>query len=91
MVKDIKNTDAVAHKLKLVSTKTTNHKLKVNKEKQHKREEMVERQKIEPIAAKRCKDRRGISLSSKEERNHENDTGDDRDLDQIKDKYLLQL
>ena len=39
---------------------------------------------------KRHRDRGGISLSSKKERNYENNIGDDIDLDQANDKYLLQ-
>ena len=42
---------------------------------------MVERQKIEAMAAKRQKARGGISSSDEEEENYESDTGDETDPD----------
>ena len=51
---------------------------------------MVEKQKTEVMAAKRCRDREGISLSIEEEKNYESDTGDNIDPDQVNDKYPLQ-
>lgn len=91
MTKSIKNVNAVTSKLKLALTRTTNHKLEMAQKKQRKGEEMVERWKGEAMAAKCCKDKRGFSLSSGEEKNHESDTENDTDPDQAKDKYLLQL
>lgn len=41
------------------------------------------------MAAKRCKDRKKISLSNRKKRNYKNNTEDDIDLNQINDKYLL--
>ena len=52
---------------------------------------MVERQKIEFMAAKRHRNKRRISSSSREERNHESNTRDDTYPDQAKDQYQLQL
>lgn len=52
---------------------------------------MIERRKTKVIAAKRWRARRGVSLFNKEERNYESDTRDKTDLDQVNDKYLLQL
>ena len=91
MTKGIKNANAVAHKLRSALTRVTNHRLKVPRKEKYKREEMFERQKTEAIAAKRRKDRRRISLSKGKEGNHKSNTGDDTDLDQAKNKYLLQL
>ena len=89
MEKDIRNTDTVAHKLRPASTRATNDKLKAAKEERQKRKEMIERQKAKAMVAKWCKARGGISSSSKKE--DESDTGDDTDLDQADDKYLMQL
>ena len=53
---------------------------------------MVERQKIEAMAARCQRARGGISLSSKEEENYESDTGDKTDSDPAgNDKNPLQL
>ena len=91
MAKGIRNTDAVAYKFRPTLTKATNYKLEVARKEQYKREEIVERQKTEAMAAKRYRERGGISLSSGEERNYESDTGNDTDLDQAKDNYTCQL
>ncbi len=50
--KDIRNADVVARKLGPVSTRATNQRLEVAKEKRQKREKMVERRKTEAIVAK---------------------------------------
>lgn len=52
---------------------------------------MMERRKTEAIAAKCQRNKGGISLSSRKEKNYWFDTGDDIDPDQVDDKYLLQL
>ena len=52
MEKDIKNVNAVACKLGLASPKVTNDRLEVFREKRQKKEEMMERQKAEAMAAK---------------------------------------
>ena len=53
---------------------------------------MMERQKIEAIAARRQRAKGGISLSNKKEENYESDTRDETDLDQAgDDKNPLQL
>lgn len=57
--KSIKNAYAVAYKLGLASTKVTNYRLEVSREKRQKKEKIVERQKIEAMAIKRQKARRG--------------------------------
>ena len=48
MEKDIRNTDAVARKLKLASTKTTN----LRREEIGEKQEMFDKQKVEAIAKK---------------------------------------
>lgn len=52
MKKDIRNTDAVACKLELVLIKATNQKLEVTKEEKRKKEEIMEKRKIEAIVIK---------------------------------------
>ncbi len=53
---------------------------------------MVERWKIEAMAAKRQRARGGISLSSEKEENYKNDTRDKTDPDQVdNDKNPQQL
>lgn len=42
-----------------------------------KKKEIVEKRKAKTIAAKRCRESRGISLSSEEEENYDSDTADD--------------
>ena len=70
----------------------TNHRLKLVREKQWKREEIVERQKTEIMAARCQRARRGICLSSEEEENYKSDTRDETDPDQAgNDKNPLQL
>lgn len=86
MAKSIQNANTIACKLRLASTKTTNHRLKVTKEEQHNRKEIVEKQKIEAMAAKCHKDRKGISLYSRKKENYDGDTRNDMDLDQVNDK-----
>ena len=84
--------NAVAYKLGPALIRAINHKLKVTREEQQKREEIVERQKTKTIAA-RCQRTRGrISLLSKEKKNYESDSGDETDLNQAGDnKNPLQL
>ena len=89
MEKDIKNADAVARKLGPASTRTINNRFEAVREKRRKKEEMMERRKAEAMAAKQRRARKQISFSSKEE--DKSDTGDDTDLDQVNDEYLLQL
>lgn len=43
------------------------------------------------MVTKHCKDRGGISLSIKKEGNHESDTRDDTNSNQVEYKYLLQF
>lgn len=50
---------------------------------------MVERQKLEAIAAKHYRNKRQISLSRKEKKNYDNDTTNDIDLNQGKGEYLI--
>ena len=50
--KDIRNIDAVARKLRLASTTAINNTLEAAKEERQKREEIMERQKVEAMAAK---------------------------------------
>ncbi len=50
---------------------------------------MVKRRKIKAIIAKRCRNKGGISLSSKKEKNYNSDTIDNTDLDQTKSKYRV--
>ena len=87
MEKDIKNADAVASKLGPTSIRATNDKLEAVREERRKKEEMIERRKVEAIATKWRRARGGINLSSEEK--DESDTEDDTDLDQADDKYPL--
>lgn len=89
MAKGIKNADAVICKFRLASTKTTNHRLEVAQKKQRIKEKMVKRQKTEAIIAKCRRNIRRMSLSSREEENHENDTGNNTNPDKVIDKYSL--
>ena len=92
MEKDIQNVNVVARKLEPALIKVTNYRLEVVREKQRKREGIVERRKTETMAARCQRARRRISLSSEEEKNYENDTGDKTDLNQAgNDKNLLQF
>ncbi len=83
----MQNINAVVRKLGPVSIRATNHRLQVAREEKRKREEMIEKQKAEAIAAKHRRNRGGISLSSKEEKNYHSDTVDDEDPDQAEGKY----
>lgn len=91
MVKSIQNADVVARKFWLALTRITNHRLEVTREKQPNKEEMVEKQKIEAIAAKRRKNRGRISLSSRGGKNYEEDIKNDIDYDQANDILPLQF
>lgn len=84
-----KSADAIARKFGLALTRVTNYRLKVAREKGQKREEIVEKWRRKAMAAKRQRARGGISLSSKEERNYEINTGDETDPDQVNDEYPL--
>ena len=66
----------MARKLGPASIKTTNLRLKVAKEEVQKKQEVVERQKAEAVAAKQQKDRGGISLSNKDDDNYYSNTDD---------------
>lgn len=50
---------------------------------------MVKKQKAKAIAIKWCRARRGISLSIEKE--DDNDTGDNIDLNQANNKYIMSL
>ncbi len=52
MEKDIKNTDAVACKLRPALTRATNQNLEVAREEKRKKKEIVEKQKTEAMAVK---------------------------------------
>ncbi len=82
MEKGIKNADAVVRKFGPALTSATNQRLEVARKKRWKKEEIVERQKTEAMAAKRQRAKRGISLSSEEEETYKNNTGDETDPDQ---------
>ena len=79
--KGIRNADAVTRKLGPASIKATNLRLKVAKKEVQKKHEIVKRRKAEATAAKRQRDRGGISLSNEDDDNYYNDT-DDTDPDQ---------
>lgn len=68
----------------------TNHTLEVTREKNQKKEQIIKKQKIEIIATKHSKARRGISLFSEEEEDYKSNTGEEINLDQADNKYLLQ-
>ena len=72
--------------------RATNHRLEVAREKEQKREEIVERRKTKAMAAKCQRTRERISLSSEEKKNYESDTGDETNPDQASNnKNPLQL
>ena len=87
--KGIENADIVVHKPGTALTKATNHRLEVARKMRQKRDEMMERRKIEAMSARRQRARRRISFFSKEERSYKSDTGDETDLDQADNKYPL--
>ena len=89
--KNIKNADAIAYKLGPALTKSINYKLEIANKERQKKEEMVERQKIEAMTAKRQRIRGEISFFSEQKEDYESDTRDKIDPDQANDKYLLQL
>lgn len=92
MKKSIRNADAIACKLRLASTKATNHKSEVAWQEWRKWEEIVKRRKVEAMFAKRQRARREISLSGEEKRNYKRNTRDEMNSNQGEnDKYLLQL
>lgn len=72
-------------------TRATNYRLEVVREEKWKREKILEKQKIEVIAAKWQRVREGINLFSEEKKIYESDTKDKIDLDKVDDEYLLQL
>ncbi len=80
--KGIKNANAVIRKLEPASTRATNQRLEVAGVERRKREEMMERRKIEVMVAKCQRAKKEISLSSEEEENYESNTGDETDLNQ---------
>ena len=84
MVKDIRNTDAVARKPKAALIRATNHRLEILRKKKCKKKKIVERQKTEAIAAKCCTNRGGINLLSREEKNYKGDTSNNTDPEQAK-------
>ena len=53
MKKYIRNANIVAHKFGSTSIRVTNDKLEVAREERRKREEMMEKRKVEAMAAKR--------------------------------------
>ena len=59
--KGIRNTDAVTCKLRLISTRATNQRIKVAREERQKTEEILERRKIKAMTAKCQRARGGIS------------------------------
>lgn len=71
-------------------TIANNHRLELGREVKQKREEMIERQKIEIIAIKCYRNKKGISLCSEKEEDYGNDTKGNTNLDQTKDEYLPQ-
>ena len=89
MEKDVQNTDAVARKLGPALIRATNYRLEIVRNKRQKKEEIVKKRKIEAMTAKRCKDKKGINLSNEEKRNYKSNIGDNTDLDQTNNKYLL--
>lgn len=89
MRKDIRNADAIACKLETVLIRIINNRLEVARKERQKKEEMKERQKAKAITIKLQEVREKMSSFNKEE--DESDIRNDTDLDQIENKYLLQL
>ena len=69
----------------MASIRAINYRLKVAREEQQKREEIIERGKTETMAAKRQRARGRISLSNEEEENYKSNTGDETNSDQAGD------
>ena len=80
--KGIWNAETVVRKLGPALMKATNLRL----EEARKKQEVVERRKVEAIAAKRRRDRGEMSASSEEDENYDSDT-DHTDPDQEDDLY----
>lgn len=80
MKKDIQNANAIASKLGLVLIKIINYRLEKAKKEKQKREKIIEKRKIEAMAAKYCRARVRISSSSADKENYESDTKDNTDL-----------
>lgn len=72
-------------------TRVTNYRIEVAREKRRKRDEIVERRKIEVIVTRRQKVREEISLFNEKKKNYVSNTRDEIDPDQADNKYLLLL
>lgn len=77
----------MAYMLEPALIKITNYRLKVAKKKYGKREKIIKRQKIKIITAKRHRNRKGINLFGREEKNYKSETIDDTNPDQANNKY----
>lgn len=82
MKKDIKNMDAIRHKVELGLTRAIHQKLEVDRKKRQKREEMVEKWKTKVMCAKRQRARGEIRLFSEDKKNYKSDTRDETNLNQ---------
>lgn len=92
MEKNIQNIDVVARKLKLALIRIINQKLEVVKEERQKSEKIMKMRKIEAIAVKHQKVKRGINSSSKKEENYKSKSKDKIDPNQAgNNKNPLQL
>lgn len=89
MRKDIRNANAIACKLETVLIRIINNRLEIARKERQKKEEMKEKQKAKAITIKLQGVRERMSSFNKEE--DESDIRNDTDLDQIENKYLLQL
>lgn len=81
MDKGERNANAVTCKLGPALRRATNHKLEVTDKKSQKRKEMMKREKIKAIAAKRQKNREEINLSREKKRNYKSNIIDKIDSD----------
>lgn len=81
MEKSRQNINVNVRKLALASTKVTNQKLEVVKEKIQKKEKIIGKRKAETMATRWHKAKKKISLSSDKERNYESDIENETNLD----------
>ena len=79
MAKNIQNIDVVACKLKLTLIRVINYKLKVAQKKQSNWEKIIKNRKIKAIIVKYHRNKRGISLFSRQKRNYKGDSRDNMD------------
>lgn len=87
--KNVQNRNAIVYQLILASIRATNHKLEVVRKKKQEKEQMVKKWNTKAIAVKCNKKAGRIYLSDKKQKNHDSDTENNIDPNQVKCKYLI--